>query len=188
MNLSKQIKQYRERDHLSQEELADKIYVSRQTISNWENERSYPDVHNLLLLSVLFDISLDELVKGDLVIMKNKVEKSKLNSLVCCMLGCMVLTMISIAPAVRFLGLIGLIIPGVFAVTMMILAIVIEKIKKENNLGTYSEILAYMENRAVDPEKVSKERMHQTANMILLVAAVALTAMVLAAASFLLFF
>ncbi|MGQ4225448.1 helix-turn-helix transcriptional regulator [Enterococcus mundtii] len=37
-----------------------KLYVSRQTISNWENERSYPDIHNLLLLSVLFDVSLDE--------------------------------------------------------------------------------------------------------------------------------
>ena len=54
MNLSKQIKKHRERLSLSQEGLAEKLYVSRQTISNWENEKSYPDVHNLLLLSVLF--------------------------------------------------------------------------------------------------------------------------------------
>ena len=59
MNLSKQIKKHRERLSLSQEGLAEKLYVSRQTISNWENEKSYPDVHNLLLLSVLFDVSLD---------------------------------------------------------------------------------------------------------------------------------
>lgn len=39
MELSKQIKKYRTEANLSQEELADKIYVSRQTISNWENEK-----------------------------------------------------------------------------------------------------------------------------------------------------
>lgn len=53
MDLSHQIKKYRKQLAFSQEELAEKIYVSRQTISNWENERSYPDIHNLLLLSVL---------------------------------------------------------------------------------------------------------------------------------------
>ena len=36
--------------NLSQEELAEKIYVTRQTISNWENDKSYPDIHSLLLL------------------------------------------------------------------------------------------------------------------------------------------
>ena len=70
MNLSKQIKKLREEAGYSQEELSEKIYVSRQTISNWENERSYPDIHNLLLLSVLFNVTLDELVKGDVETMK----------------------------------------------------------------------------------------------------------------------
>lgn len=60
MDLSHQIKKYHKQLAFSQEELAEKLYVSRQTISNWENERSYPDIHNLLLLSVLFDVSLDE--------------------------------------------------------------------------------------------------------------------------------
>ena len=41
-----------------------KMYVSRQTISNWENDKSYPDIQSLLLLSNLFDVSLDQLVKG----------------------------------------------------------------------------------------------------------------------------
>ena len=72
MNLSKQIKNLGSNVIFSQEELAEKLFVSRQTISNWENERSYPDVHNLLLLSVLFDVSLDELVKGDVEKMKKK--------------------------------------------------------------------------------------------------------------------
>ena len=63
MELSKQIKKYRTEANLSQEELADKIYVSRQTISNWENEKSYPDIISVIELSNLYSISLDVLLK-----------------------------------------------------------------------------------------------------------------------------
>ena len=70
MELSIQIKKYRTDLHLSQEELAEKVYVTRQTISNWENEKSYPDIHSLLLLSSLFNVSLDQLIKGDIEKMK----------------------------------------------------------------------------------------------------------------------
>jgi len=63
MELSKQIKKYRTEANLSQEELADKIYVSRQTISNWENEKNYPDIKSLVLMSEVFQVSLDNLVK-----------------------------------------------------------------------------------------------------------------------------
>ena len=70
MELGKQIKKYRMEQNLSQEELADKIYVSRQTISNWENDKNYPDIKSLMLLSEVFHISLDNLIKGDLRKMK----------------------------------------------------------------------------------------------------------------------
>ncbi len=46
---------YRTARGLSQEDLARSIYVSRQTVSSWENDKTYPDVESLLLLSVLFD-------------------------------------------------------------------------------------------------------------------------------------
>ena len=42
------------------------MFVSRQTISNWENDKSYPDIHNLLIMFQLFKVSLDELVEDDL--------------------------------------------------------------------------------------------------------------------------
>ena len=58
MELSTQVKKYRTELKLSQEELAEKVYVTRQTISNWENGKSYPDIHSLLLLSSLFDVQL----------------------------------------------------------------------------------------------------------------------------------
>ena len=54
MELGNQIKKYRSELQISQEQLADRIYVSRQTISNWENEKSYPDVNSLILLSEVF--------------------------------------------------------------------------------------------------------------------------------------
>ena len=74
MELSKQIKKYRTEANLSQEELADKIYVSRQTISNWENEKNYPDIKSLVLMSEVFQVSLDNLIKGDLERMKKEID------------------------------------------------------------------------------------------------------------------
>ena len=73
MELSKQIKKYRTEANLSQEELADKIYVSRQTISNWENEKNYPDIKSLVLMSEVFQVSLDNLIK-DLERMKKEID------------------------------------------------------------------------------------------------------------------
>lgn len=68
--VSGQIKKYRGSLKLSQEELAEKVYVSRQSISNWENGKNYPDIHSLLLLSTLFNVSLDQLIKGDVEMME----------------------------------------------------------------------------------------------------------------------
>ena len=53
------------KSHLTQEMVSEKINVSRQTISNWENEKSYPDIINIIELSNLYSITLDELIKGD---------------------------------------------------------------------------------------------------------------------------
>ena len=78
MELNEQIKKYRTEMNISQEELAEKIYVTRQSISNWENGKTYPDIHSLLLLSSLFGISLDQLVKGDIDIMKEEIKKDEI--------------------------------------------------------------------------------------------------------------
>ena len=44
MELGNRIKKFREKINMSQEELADKVYASRQTISNWENDKTYPEL------------------------------------------------------------------------------------------------------------------------------------------------
>ncbi len=63
MNVGARIKKYREKLNISQDELALKVFVSRQTISNWETNKSYPDIKSLTMLSNIFHVTLDELEK-----------------------------------------------------------------------------------------------------------------------------
>ena len=65
MEIGKKLKNARIEPGLTQEKAAEKIDVSRQTISNWENEKSYPDIISVIALSDLYSVSLDELLKGD---------------------------------------------------------------------------------------------------------------------------
>lgn len=69
----------REERKLSQEEVSKAIFVSRQTISNWETGKTYPDVQSLLLLSRLFDTSIDELIRGDAARIQQAVEQDSRN-------------------------------------------------------------------------------------------------------------
>ena len=63
MELGAHIKEHRKEKGLSQDDLAERIYVSHQTISNWETGRTYPDVQSLLLLSNVFEVTVDSLSK-----------------------------------------------------------------------------------------------------------------------------
>lgn len=65
MPLGEKIKLNRTRLKLKQEDLGKRLHVSRQTISNWEVGRSYPDIESLIALSDMFDLSLDKLLKED---------------------------------------------------------------------------------------------------------------------------
>ena len=79
MYISKRLKELRTASGFSQEKLAELLNVSRQTISSWENERSYPDVHNLIMLCDIYSVSLDDLMKGDIETMKKEVANTTLN-------------------------------------------------------------------------------------------------------------
>ena len=65
MELGKRIAEIRKDNNLTQEGLAEICNVTRQTISNWENNKSYPDLETLVLISDTFDVSLDAMLKGD---------------------------------------------------------------------------------------------------------------------------
>lgn len=64
MKFATQVKKYREQQQLSQEELADKLFISRQAISKWENGDGTPDLEKLVALAAALNVSLDDLVLG----------------------------------------------------------------------------------------------------------------------------
>ena len=162
MNLSKQIKKYRNRDNLSQEQLAEKLYVSRQTISNWENEKSYPDIHNLLLMSVLFKISLDELVKGDVEMMKHELQNKQMDKWTISMIVGMVLGILSLGIVNRYFGTPGYILSFLLFSYGIYASYRIDKIKKQHHLKTYQDIIAFQEGRQLtDIEKEKANKKHK---------------------------
>lgn len=153
MELGKQIKMYRLENELSQEELADRIYVSRQTISNWENDKSYPDINSLVLLSEVFKISLDRLIKGDIETMKDVIQKEevdKMNRYGKIYTIMLIVTVVSAVPLFMWLGLWALIPWGIVWMVSMYFASKIEKIKKDNDVQTYKEIVAFSEGKLLD--------------------------------------
>lgn len=153
MELGKQIRMYRLENKLSQEELADRIYVSRQTISNWENDKNYPDINSLVLLSEVFKVSLDKLIKGDIEIMKDVIQKEevdKMNHYGKIYTIMLIVTVVSAVPLFMWLGLWAFIPWGIIWMISMYFASKIEKIKKDNDVQTYKEIVAFSEGKLLD--------------------------------------
>lgn len=164
MDISNQIRTRRTAMGLSQDELAQRIHVSRQTISNWETDRTYPDVQSLLLMSNLFGTTIDVLVKGDLEMMKSAVENSAnddaaaLSSLGRMMMaGTVVALIVGFAGYALFKpwGLAAGLVPYAFA---LVAAFRAERIKKDNDVQTYREIVAFMDGAG--PEEMDELRAH----------------------------
>lgn len=78
MKIEDKLKNARLSKAYNQEDIADKLGVTRQTISNWENGKSLPDIISIIKLSDLYELSLDEMIKGDEKLM-NKIEKDVMN-------------------------------------------------------------------------------------------------------------
>lgn len=172
MNLSKQIQQLRKRDGYSQEALADKMYVSRQSISNWENERSYPDIHNLLMLSAVFDVSLDQLVKGDVEMMKDTLQQSQMMKLSWVMLAGLVIVPLSIPLSMKYLGMMGLFVPLILFIFTMIAAWKVEQLKKQHQLKTYRQITDFLEGKSIRREEPTGKDVWEKVLMVLLSAVI----------------
>jgi len=81
MELGEQLQKLREQKNMSREELAQEMNVSRQAVYKWENNKGYPDIENLIKLSDLYNITLDELIKGDRSFQKKIVIDEKKNNI-----------------------------------------------------------------------------------------------------------
>ena len=168
MNISSTIRAQRNKLSLSQEELGEKIYVTRQTISNWENSKSYPDINSLILLSQVFDMTIDNLIKGDLEIMEQKIEENDvrdMNRYAYIMLALIVVTVI-LLPLSLYLGFIrGIVIAALSFAAYCYFACKVEKIKKHYDVQTYREVVAFSKGVTLDEISKLKEsgkRKYQT--------------------------
>lgn len=163
MELAQQIRALRLKQGLSQDELAAAIYVTRQTVSNWENDKTYPDLESLVLLSEYFDISTDELLCGDVVTMKKIAQDDAKRVRQLC-----TASFVMVALAVIFFialtaawtdpfphgGLTKGIVAGlcVFAPLYglgLYFALKIEGIKRKHDPVTYREIVAFIEGTQI---------------------------------------
>ena len=160
LEVGAQIKKYRSNMGISQEELAEKVYVSRQTVSNWETGKNYPDIRSVLLLSSVFNVSLDQLIKGDVEIMKKEIRETeikKLNKYASIYAVFLILTVISLVPFIAFMGWYGMIPWIVVYAVAVYFAFKADKVKKENNLSTYKEIVAFMDGKRLDEIEEQQE-------------------------------
>lgn len=180
IDIGSKIKTLRLSKSMTQEQLAKALHVSAQAVSKWENGKSYPDIHSLLLLSALFDVSLDQLIKGDLETMKHEVNAADVRAMnrdgiIYAIL--LAATIILPAPLLKWFGLYGLIPALLIWGAAMYFALRLERIKKANNVQSYREILAFSEGRKLDEieQKVEAgKRPYQKLLLVLLTAGITL--------------
>ena len=96
MEIGKKLKDARMKSGFTQETVAERINVSRQTISNWENEKSYPDIISVIELSSLYSISLDDLLKGDERMMEHLEESTNVVKSNQKLIGAIILNIITV--------------------------------------------------------------------------------------------
>lgn len=160
MEVGRVIRDLRTGAGMSQEELAEKVFVSRQTISNWENGKSYPDVQSLSLIAGHFGTSIDELVKGDLPMIAEKIEEEDARAAEEDVREFRRNTALS-----SVLAIVSLVVAGVafdhqnwlaLAMCLLVYALalyftfLIEKAKKKYDVQTYREIRAFMDGKPLD--------------------------------------
>ncbi|MDS4004975.1 XRE family transcriptional regulator [Staphylococcus capitis] len=166
MELSKQIQKYRKEKKLSQEDLAEKIHVTRHTISNWERNKNIPDLNSLILLSQIFNTSLDNLVKGDIQTMENQLNNKRFNNWSMIMGIMSFLTAISIGPLLHFFNNYAYIIILLLAILTGYSAIKVDKYKQKNDLFTYKQILDYINGKPIKKINTNKTK-HKMINAII---------------------
>lgn len=183
MEIGSQIKKYRIQCHLSQDELAQKVYVSRQSISNWETNKTYPDIQSLLLLSEVFSISLDLLIKGDIEMMKKEIDKQELHqfqneSTIFTIL--FIALLILPAPLVVFFKWWGMTFYLIIFIVALYYANHLEKHKKKYDIQTYKEIIAFYDGQDLSEIEKSREEGKRPYQKIFLSVASALLVVIIA--------
>ncbi len=160
MDIGLRIKKFREQQKISQEELALKIFVSRQTISNWETNKSCPDLKSLIMLSNIFNVSLDSFIKEDIKEMREIVEKEKIkkfNVMSYIFLAELIIVAVSAYSLASMDGYIGIVIWLCLFAIALYTAGKIERFKKNHDIQTYKEILAFIDGKQLTHDEKQQE-------------------------------
>lgn len=162
VELARRIKEHRERLGMSQTELAQAIFVTRQTISNWETDRTYPDVQSLLLLSNLFGVSVDALVREDTQELRSALAEQarKLNrfGVVMVVFGIACLAWV-IAGVVLDLDLAVIAVPAVALIApAAVAAFFADKLRHDNQLYAYQAVDALLAGEDPDVQNRYNQR------------------------------
>ena len=160
MELGSQIRKRRQDMGLSQDELAQRVYATRQSVSNWENSRTCPDIKSLLLLAEVFSASLDDLVKGDIAEMKKQIDEQEKaafrrdSTIFTALYAAMIVTAIPLALLWRWRGLA---VWSVLAAVAFAWSFRVERWKKKFDIQTYKEIVAFTEGRTLTEIEKARE-------------------------------
>ena len=160
MELGKNIKSLRAQHNYSQEDLAELVYVTRQTISKWETDKNYPDLNSLILLSKAFNTTIDNLIKGDLDFMKQTVKKQDIALFkkwyilewIGFALGAPIF-----AVSFRYGFIPGIATGAVLFIGGSLCTIKTHSIRKQYDVQTFREIIAFTKGETLDEIAKSKE-------------------------------
>ena len=160
MELGSEIRKRRQALGLSQDELAERVYATRQSVSNWENGRTCPDIESLLRLSQVFSASLDDLVKGDIAEMKKQIDDQEKaafrrdSHIFTALFAAMIVTCVPMALLWRWWGLAAWL---VLAAVAFAWSFRVERWKKKFDIQTYKEIVAFTEGRPLSEIEKARE-------------------------------
>lgn len=160
MILGEKIRTHRKRNNLSQEELAEKVATSRQTISSWENNKTYPDIQTIIVLSDLFDVSIESLIKEDVKVMKDilddeerkkRIKRNKdrdvMNRLAAIRFFLAAAGGLALYPVYNFFPGYWFLFPLSFLVGALLYTIPIERYRKKYNLREYKDLVTFFDEK-----------------------------------------
>ena len=158
MLIGENIRFYRQQHALSQEELAEKMDTSRQTISSWENGKTYPNIQSLISLSNIFNTSVEDLIKEEVEDMKQSVERNThplkrnkdrevLNRLAAVRLFNVGIGAFLLFPVWTYLDKEYVIIPIAMLVAGFSLTFPIEHYRRKYNLKKYQDIVDFLDEK-----------------------------------------
>lgn len=161
MDIGGCIKRFRKKMKMSQDELALKLYVSRQTLSNWETNKTLPDVNSLVLLSDVFGISIDELLKENVLEIRTLIDEFEMeyfNKLSVIFSIELILIVMSVYPLLKFLSFYGIIVWGSLFFITLFTALKIEKFKKKYDIATLKEIITFIDGKTLTHDEKIQEK------------------------------